>query len=226
MLTARLNGRLGNQMFEIASTIGIAYKLGLDFGFERDETPFENPLPTVDYSRPYSLVKVKWGYHNIVPVDYSILDGYMQSEKYFSHCAFLVRHYFKLKKLSDIEIPENAVCVHIRLGDYKKSTVHPVCSKDYYYRAFGVMPSGSDYYIFSDEPDLAKEMFPFFHIMRNDLYTDLYLMTKFKRHIIANSSFSWWGAWLADSLQVVAPQRWFGNDLSIKDLIPERWILK
>lgn len=220
MLTAKLKGRTGNQLFQIASSIGIAVKLGYKFGFDRDETHFVNPLPKPQGK--FKPLKVPWGYHNLTVPDGLELDGYMQSEKYFKHCADLIRYYFKFN-FTEVTMPNNAVVVHVRLGDYKKSSVHPVCPTDYYYRASKQMPKGSRYYIFSDEPDEARKLFPDFELIYNDPMKDLYLMTKFNRHIIANSSFSWWGAWLAESKQVIAPSKWFGNDLETKDIYPESW---
>lgn len=222
MLTAKLKGRTGNQFFQIASSIGLAVKLGYKFGFDFNEPHFINALPKPEGE--LKPLKVPWGYHNLTLPDGLELDGYMQSEKYFKHCAGLIRHYFKFD-FPEVTTPDNAVAVHIRLGDYKKSSVHPVCSMDYYYRAAKQMPEESKYYIFSDSPGEARKLFPNFELIYNDPIKDLYLMTQFKRHIIANSSFSWWGAWLAQSKQVIAPLKWFSNDLETKDIYPEGWIV-
>lgn len=222
MLTAKLKGRTGNQLFQIASSIGIAVKMGYKFGFAFYEPLFTNPLPKPEGK--FKPLKVPWGYHNLTLPDGIEIDGYMQSEKYFSHCEDLIRHYFSFN-CADVSIPDNAVAVHVRLGDYKNSSVHPVCTKGYYQAAFDLMPKDSNYYVFSDEPFMAQEMFPDLKVIHKGSMTDLFFMTKFKRHIIANSSFSWWGAWLADSKQVIAPSKWFSNDLETKDIYPEGWIV-
>lgn len=120
-------GRIGNSMFQIAGTIGIATKCGHEFGFpawknydHRDRFGFEedidiqkwfkNPLPKMKKG-DYTRVNIKWGYHNIVVPDWSDLKGHMQSEKYFEHCEDLIRYYFEFK---DPEPKKEAIAVHFR----------------------------------------------------------------------------------------------------------------
>ncbi|KKM00960.1 hypothetical protein LCGC14_1799250, partial [marine sediment metagenome] len=98
------NTGLGNQMFQVASTIGIATKNGHNFALPQWESPFENILPQLHLKHKEQLegdnwkaIKVPWGYHDImVPGDGENyrLRGYMQSEKYFKHCEPLIRELF------------------------------------------------------------------------------------------------------------------------------------
>jgi len=228
-------GRLGNQMFQIASTIGIATKLGYEYGFpqwvnwdgfDRFNTTeninvfeyFANPLPRCYVEYPDRFIH--WGFNGFLVPDNVSLSGHMQSEKYFEHCKELIKHYFTMKD----EYEKNTfTAVHVRMGDYGDD-YHPVCGMDYYRNAFNVIPG--PYMVFSDDVVKAKEMFPnketcFFD---GDTYDSFKKMKSCKNHIIANSTYSWWAAWLAGG-QVVAPQKWFGASagLSADDIYAEGW---
>jgi len=168
-------GRLGNQMFQIASTIGVAVKNKWNYAFpywqnydhkERFNTSedidvqkyFVNPLPVYNGPRlPDNFVH--WGYWPITLRSDGrnmSLSGHMQSEKYFLHCADRIRYYFKMKD----EYQANDKCaIHVRLGDYDDN-YHPRLKMDYYSKAMAMMPEGTTFVVFSDEVDKAKEMFP------------------------------------------------------------------
>jgi hypothetical protein len=182
--------------------------------------------------------------------DGTYLDGYWQSEKYFSDCAEQVRADFTVRHAPSAENQRwleriaagNAVSLHVRRGDYvtnaSAAAVHGTCDLDYYRRALDHVrqASGADpvVFVFSDDPDwvAANLKLPFeMHLVRNNdaatNYEDLRLMSACRHHVIANSSFSWWGAWLNPSRSkvVVAPRRWFRtNDLDDRDLIPAAWM--
>lgn len=178
------------------------------------------------------------------------LDGYWQSEKYFKDFADEIRKEFTIKfapsessrNWLDLIASNFSVSLHIRRGDYvtnpSASAVHGTCDLSYYERAVGYLYKVTGVspvlFVFSDDLDwVANNLkLPFeMHLIRdNDAktnYEDLRLMTACRHHIIANSSFSWWGAWLdgrSDSI-TIAPQRWFAGDTpDARDLVPERWI--
>jgi hypothetical protein len=183
---------------------------------------------------------------NLKPPVY--LDGYWQSEKYFADCAQLLHREFT--PLAPLE-PENAVIagrigstnavsLHVRRGDYVNepnvSRYHGTCSADYYRRAVdhiaGRVQDGH-LFVFSDEPNWARDNLQFAQpttvVAVNGLnrgFRDMQLMARCRHHIIANSSFSWWGAWLGRTPDkiVVAPKRWFQVDHDIGDLIPASWV--
>jgi len=131
--------------------------------------------------------------------------------------------------------------LHIRRGDYVHAPLanqfHGLCSLDYYQKAVNYIYQkipDCHFYIFSDDHSWVCENFkldyPVTMVDHNDAdkdYEDLRLMSLCKYNIIANSSFSWWGAWLNANPEkiVLCPERWF-NDLSldIKDLMPDSWI--
>lgn len=160
-----------------------------------------------------------------IPDNTDILSGYFQSEKYFKHCKddIKIQYTFNsnIQKIGNIFLEEFKNCkilsIHLRLSDYVSSNGrHPVCSIDYYKKALDQFSKDCTIFVFSDEINKAKEVFnnldrKIYYPSTNDKFVDMYLMTKCNYHIIANSSFSWWGAWLAESEKTVAPTTWFGN---------------
>ncbi len=179
----------------------------------------------------------------------SYLQGYWQSEKYFSDAISQIREDFTFKlpmkgKNAELALKmrqHNSVSLHVRRGDYasnpKTMSVHGLCSIDYYQTAIQYIAERAhlpNLYIFSDDIAWVKNNlkidFPCNYIDHNngdESYNDMRLMSLCKHHIIANSSFSWWGAWLNPSAGkiVVAPYQWFANhDRNLKDLIPDSWV--
>ena len=179
--------------------------------------------------------------------DNTYLEGYWQSEQYYTDYAETIRREFMVKQpllgrnreLADEIRSVNAVSVHIRRGDYVTdlgtNAVHGLCSTEYYRKAEEMIVQSVEkpvFFVFSDDPEWVEVNFeprcPVIYSNRNGEvpYEDLRLMSLCRHHIIANSSFSWWGAWLSvnpDKI-VIAPERWF-NDPSINtvDLIPVGW---
>jgi len=176
------------------------------------------------------------------------LHGYWQSEKYFQSIENTIRTDFRFhyaldgkNELLAREMKATpSVSVHIRRGDYlsdaKTAQIMHVCELDYYHRAFeymGKLLINPVFYIFSDDMVWVKEWLSIPHQIRyvehnlgQESYRDMQLMSLCKNHIIANSSFSWWGAWLNANpgKLVIAPQKWFTNGNSDKDLLPDKWV--
>ncbi len=170
--------------------------------------------------------------------DYSLW-GFFQTEKYFKHIEDEIRKDFSFNDEIDtlcdgiIGQFDNPLSLHIRRGDFIiNSGNHPPLGLDYYKEALKLFDSDREVIIFSDDPEWCKEQELFesdrFAIAEggNQFY-DLCLMTLCNDFIIANSSFSWWGAWLANKGKVVAPKTWFGENLNhdTKDLYCEEWIV-
>lgn len=182
--------------------------------------------------------------------DNTYLLGYWQSERYFHHIAPLLRtELSRPEPIDDVNqtvVSEMdgtmAVSLHIRRGDYVSNPrtlmVHGTCSLDYYQAAaryvadrVGEPPT---FFVFSDDPEWTRENLKLPFAMRfishnpvEDPSLDLRLMSHCQHHVIANSSFSWWGAWLNPSDQkiVVACRRWFADpDRNDRDLVPENWV--
>jgi hypothetical protein len=169
--------------------------------------------------------------------------GFWQSWKYFEHCKEEVKEVFKLPH---VEGYEDYISIHIRLGDYKQhSGSFPPITEHYLLLAmmeFEREKPDSKYMVFSDGIDECKEIFSanfsqawneriYYSEGRNELQ-DLSLMASCGHHIIANSSFSWWGAYLGHNPNriVISPsaKTWFGPENGVKrpvvDLIPDSWI--
>lgn len=177
------------------------------------------------------------------------LVGYWQSEKYFRDKASVIRADFTFKTSltnRNAELAEqiehvNAVSLHVRRGDYannqKTNATHGLCSLDYYRGAVRYVSNRLEqpyFFIFSDDMAWVKENLKMdvhhLFVEHNhglESYNDMRLMSLCRHHIIANSSFSWWGAWLNPSLEkiVVAPKKWFANDTNVADLFPPGWVI-
>lgn len=182
-----------------------------------------------------------------VPQD-CYLDGYWQSEKYFQDVTSVIRSDFTFKAPlanRNVELAEqigqvNTVSLHVRRGDYAKNpktnATHGLCSLEYYRAAIqyvAVRVEQPYFFIFSDDIAWVKDHFkmdlPCQYVNDNhgaESYNDMRLMSLCQHHIIANSSFSWWGAWLNPSPEkiVVAPKKWFANDNNVEELFPQGWV--
>jgi len=168
------------------------------------------------------------------------LVGYFQSEKYFKHIEDDIRDLFAPKKEAlesyeaAKELFDNPVALHIRRGDFLINSVHHHnLSMKYYEEALKEFDDDRQVIIFSDDTDWCKQQ-PLFEGDRflvcegGGPYTDLCIMSRCSDFIIANSTYSWWGAWLSRNKEkvVVYPNRWFGPnniDKSTVDLFPEEW---
>ncbi|HLG04203.1 MAG TPA: alpha-1,2-fucosyltransferase [Bacteroidia bacterium] len=178
-----------------------------------------------------------------------LLDGFWQSEKYFKNIRPLLLREFQpvdkpegrnVELLSQIS-SSNSISIHVRRGDYVTnpgaSRFHGACSIDYYERAAARMKGISTnplFFIFSDELEWVKENIQLpsntvfvSHNKGRESYWDLFLMRNCRHHIIANSSFSWWGAWLGEfpGKKVMAPGNWFSDPLAdASDIVPPEWL--
>jgi len=167
------------------------------------------------------------------------LYGYFQTEKYFKHIDNQIRQDFiwrddvwnMCKDIFDQIIPnKQAISLHIRRSDYLvKSEFHPVLPLSYYNNALEKLDKDLPVLVFSDDPKWCNEQ-EFFSDDRflisegGDNITDMCMMSMCNYHIIANSTFSWWGAWLSGSDNVIAPNLWFGvNGEDPKDIKVDRW---
>jgi len=163
--------------------------------------------------------------------DNTDLFGYYQTSKYFEHIEDEIRHDFKFKDslieacsdvMGKIKMDEK-ISLHIRRGDYIYNPNHPVQPIEYYEKALDLLPKDILVYVFSDDSTWCHEQELFggdrFLISdQNSTDVDLCMMSMCDYHIIANSSFSWWGAWLAKSKKIIAPKDWFGADCAFKSV--------
>lgn len=174
------------------------------------------------------------------PAKNTSLLGYFQTEKYFKHIEDEIRQDFTFQEkyiteCADIvEQFDNPIALHIRRGDFLiNSANHANLPIGYYEAALQQFDDDRQVVIFSDDPSWCKEQSIFaddrFLVSEgNSSYHDLYLISKCSDFIIANSTFSWWGAWLANTGKVVAPSLWFGPnnaDKNIEDLYCDGWVI-
>jgi hypothetical protein len=181
--------------------------------------------------------------------DRSYINGYWQSEKYFLEIESEIRSDFNFKlpmsrqnaDLAEIISQTNSVSLHVRRNDFAKNSkinsTHGLCSLKYYQAAIRYIAGRVErpsFFVFSDDATWVKSNlkidFPCEFVEHNqgsESYNDMRLMSLCQHHIIANSSFSWWGAWLNPDPNklVVAPQAWFANlHIDTRDLIPADWM--
>ncbi|MDO5756250.1 MAG: alpha-1,2-fucosyltransferase [Rhodobacterales bacterium] len=283
MIIARLNGGLGNQMFQYAAGRALAARhgaeLGLDLRVYDDRPQFQYGLghfsisariltePELPPSRTTAKLRyMMWragltgprllsqrsdGFDDrfLRMGNNSCLRGYWQSERFFEDVKPIIAQEFRIltpPSRANIDMADriravNAVSLHIRRGDYvsnpSANAVHGLCDMGYYARALDLIaertPTAIEVFVFSDDPDWARDNLhtavPRVIVDLNDSdhqYEDLRLMSLCSHNIIANSSFSWWGAWLNPSTQktVIAPRQWFRQPSKHNpDICPPEW---
>jgi Glycosyl transferase family 11 len=204
------------------------------------------------FSRPFQIVREpSFSFDSTVfdCSDQAYLDGFWQSEKYFLPIAKTLREDLQLKSPIDDELKAvadqirstNAVSIHVRRGDYVSNPTttafHGVCGVEWYQKALEEIENKVDdptYFVFSDDYEWAKANLNF---KSNMVFVppspdgkeaqDMYVMSLCQHNIIANSSFSWWAAWLNANPQkiVIGPEKWFASGpQKTDDLIPAQWI--
>jgi hypothetical protein len=222
-------GRFGNQLFQVAASIGIARRSGCPVYFPAwsYEEVFAGRLPKPQEQLPARrlLRETTFHYSTINVQEPTQLVGYFQSEKYFAHCADEIRALFTPNREAFLALKQylvtrlrNVTCsVHVRRGDY---LVHPGYAKlfatDYYWRAFELFPADTTFVIFSDDVGWCRQQFKGPRYVFLDGLSDVgqfFAMSACTHHIIANSTFSWWAAWLDPKPQkrVVAPRLWYAG---------------
>lgn len=236
--------RLGNQLFHIATGHALARKNNDELVIpEWKYAKYFNGPFTVGEDRSF-FVTHQGGFHyrELEYRKHVAIQGYFQSEKFFSEYESDIRSMFSLNKQSEIveqvAINTDAIkycgktcSIHIRRGDYLNyPDHHPTLSPEWYAQAIAHFPRDTVFWVFSDDIAWTKE-----HIRADNIcyshesdIVDFFTMQKCDNHIIANSSFSWWAAWLNPSTtkKVIAPARWFGpayQHWNINDLYPVGW---
>lgn len=244
-------GRLANMCLQLASGLGIAKKCGRELAVPiwPYEEFFEGYIKVVErnikeneirelgfaYCGDYLQLKLN---NNIPSID---LSGYFQSERYFEHCIQDVKAFFMWKEEKFRHIREkyenllgyNTVAIHVRRGDYVGHEGYIQLPMSYYISSLRMIEGKYKVAIFSDDIEWCKRNFSLVnrditYIEGNRNIDDLYLMSKMTNCIIANSTFSWWGAWLGEGRgKIIHPGALFKGsmkDYDIKDFFPKRWI--
>jgi hypothetical protein len=265
-------GGLGNQMFQYAA--GRSLACFLNTKFKMCTAALERHVPGMtsrhyalncfnireDFASPEDITRCTDGSRTYYEPHFDfdrkffeltndiMLEGYWQSEKYFSDIRGLIQKEFSVKApLSgeNLDLARkiqkfDSVSIHIRRGDYvanpKTNQFHGICSLDYYQDAAKILVetlTDPHFFVFSDDHEwpaanLALGGPTKFVINNSDAkaFEDLRLMSMCEHHILANSSFSWWGAWLNERTDkiVIAPKQWFSSpSMNTNDLLLKNW---
>ena len=245
------HGQLGNQMFQYSLLLGIKHKLNCDIVIDTEVRNrsylfnfFDLKEPIIEDFQTDNLFN-EIDYHfnpNVFDIkEDTNFRGYYQSEKYFKHCENIVRNEFTFKSEISDRVNEfikpfegkRLVSVHIRRGDYLiNPDAHPLCSLDYYNQAIDMLDGENVMFICSsDDKEWCEQNIKRNNIIFNksDLAHDMCLISKCNDHIIANSTFSWWGAWLGsdENKKIISPKTWYGSRYShwdTKDLYCDNFI--
>jgi hypothetical protein len=241
MLTVNTCGGLGNQLFQYAYARSLSdrYNVSLtdacnQYGLQLNH--FNITLPIIPHPGWRWIAERALRFDTNPEVEEnSILAGYWQCEKYFSHIADVLKAELTLRNTpsasaqrfaEQISVTPNSVMVHVRRGDYLTWAAqrHGALPMHYYEGALSQF-TNHNIFLFSDDPSCPFPL-PYTRVQCQP-HEELWLMSKCKNAIIANSSFSWWGAWLgADKMgKVIAPKQWFrtGNE-EAADIVPDRWL--
>ena len=244
------NGRLANQLFQIAATIAYAIDNNKAFGFPAWEYSkwMQQPLPVMP-DRNYTFYREPHFHYAPIPAMPGSVDlfGHFQSEKYFIHRKKEILPYLTINDIHSNSIwgrhrnilsSQQTCSIHVRRTDYDTET-----NRDYhgimpieYYEAAAKAIYGDDltvvtFIICSDDIPFCKQHFKFpnmYFVEGEENIIDLTIMSYCMDHIIANSSFGWWSAWLGISPHkiVVSPKKWFNNaPHNSKDVHCENWIV-
>lgn len=243
-------GHLGNQMFQYAALRGIAAKHNYEWAIpSKHEFGSRYPLKSSIYEVfqlssmnifntiiPQSLETIEETHFHFDPnifnncPDNRNINGYFQSYKYFEGIEDEIIKDFTPKNFKDSQ--GDYICVHVRRGDYiNLPNHHPACSLEYYKNAMEIF--GKDkFVILSDDLGWCREQEIFKDCIIPDessVKDDMSKMINAKSIITANSSFSWWGAWLNKNPDkiVISPERWFGDAYSnynMEDIRPKEWM--
>lgn len=257
-ITVALAGGLGNYMFQVACGVAYGLKHDKDPIFQLSDafaahklltsylsTIFKN-LPVIDnLSGPLfkTYRETSFSYSEIPYLPGNVrLQGHFQSYKYFEEYRDEVKQYFNnprtplLLELLKTYSNQELCSIHVRRGDYLlHPTKHPLTSEEYYRQAVSLFSKeDTTFLVFSDDIEWCKQFFSlipgtFIYVEDGTDCDDLTLMSLCSHNILANSTFSWWGAWLNENKnkRVVAPKQWFGEDykhFNTEDLLPSSWI--
>lgn len=209
--------------------------------YSQEYNIFFSKLNRISPQYTLPIINFPFEYCNLdLPKDNFFISGYFQSEKYFSKHKneilklFEVGHsmYKMLREKYSFINNIKSTSIHIRRGDYVQfQNFHPILPIEYYHNAVEELRNYTDMFIvFSDDIDWCKNIFigdNFFFVENEKDYLEMILMSMCNNNIIANSSFSWWGAWLNDysDKKVIGPKIWFGPSINhnTDDIIPFEW---
>ena len=255
MATCFLQGGIGNLLFQFSTALTCGWETDSEVAFDvsnsdhtinihRNFSDYRNNIfrnlnfKNLNLKEYKNFKESSFLYEEIKFEKNLNLIGYFQSEKYFKKYREKILKIFEapegVQEYIQKKYPElfnEIVCsIHVRRNDYLKySKIHPPCSPKYYLNAMKMVPN-KKFFVFSDDKEWCRRIFVHdkYRIIDEEDYVELYMMSLCQNNIIANSTFSWWGAWLNknQSKIVVAPKRWFGPaaKMSCRDIVPDEWL--
>lgn len=217
MIVSLLQGGIGNQLFQIVASVGAAEFYGNTWKVQSDFTGKDYfNIPKDRYVDEYALPRYRelHFHYQLIPNGNFQLFGYFQSYRFFKHADKTIREIFKPNP--NLRIPlslERDIAIHVRGTDYLQlKDVHFNLDESYYRRAIkltGAKPENT--IVFTDHYEHAEKLLGNeWLILSGNWWEDFFLMQRCKTFIIANSTFSWWAAYLANG-KVIAPKEWFAE---------------
>lgn len=255
IVSCQLMGGLGNYLFQISTSYSISIRDNRDLLIDTSnniaphksyEFYTDNILRKIKFTDTINnyekFVETQFNYKDIPKFNGNVkLIGYFQSEKYFYNYRSQILQLLDFDTNTKTKVLKKYSCLlespncslHVRRGDYLHlEKYHAKQEIEYYRNSVELIGKDKKYFIFSDDIDWCKNNFNFIGdkiFVENNLdYEDLFLMTLCENNIIANSTFSWWGAWLNKNTEkiVIAPKKWFGinnSHLDTSDLYCNDW---
>jgi hypothetical protein len=254
-VSSHLQGGLVNYLFQISAAYAVSLKHNKELKIDTSDisiihSPLElysnNILRNIQFGNIDEFRLIHNSGHS--PISYLEipvtegnlkLDGYYQNEMYFKEYRNEILNLFDIDDTTSQYLTEkynsinfdNTCSIHVRRGNYvERQHFHPLQTVEYYKQAISIIGEKTLFLIFSDDIEWCKINLDFIEnkifISGNLDYQDLYLMSKCNHNIIANSSFSWWGAWLNkhNNKAVIYPSHWFNNGPDSSQIGGENWI--
>lgn len=229
MISVVLRGNLGNQMWQYAVCRTVAEKNGYDFHIPRNFSGRFfgcNLGVSADETNKIHAEEGHFSFQrfdeNLFSIgDFTRLDGFFQSEKYILNNRKNILKWFPVPDIPDllerVGVDENTCILNVRGREYKKLK-DVFLNKKYWEDSMAKMleiNSHVNFIVVTDDPELCFSWFPGLPIYNYGVLEDLTLVHKAPYLIIANSSFSWWGAWLNEKAKrIIAPKYWFRHNVS------------